>query len=191
MKQNCQLYSLQFWFIVLCLLFLLTYTSVQLSFSCSTSKSAKPGETLLLVFLTGSASIPLDSSPHSRWLHKSTCPSVESRAETKIRIWGIIPMCAQSHLAPYDPIDCSPLGSSVHELFPERRLEWVPCLSPGDGPSPGSDPHPRIAGRFFAFQPPGKPCNLCRTYQVWDSCWGVSCSCFWPSFWVWLFFPVC
>ena len=31
----------------------------------------------------------------------------------------------QSCLIPYDPVDCSPPGSSVHEILQERILEWV------------------------------------------------------------------
>ena len=32
---------------------------------------------------------------------------------------------AQSFLTPYDPMDCSLPGSSVHRIFQARRLEWV------------------------------------------------------------------
>ena len=34
-------------------------------------------------------------------------------------------MCALSHPTLYDPIDCSLPGSSVHEIFQARILEWV------------------------------------------------------------------
>ena len=42
-------------------------------------------------------------------------------------------MCsvAQSCLTLSDPMDCSPLGSSVHGIFQARVLEWVPSPSPG------------------------------------------------------------
>ena len=41
-----------------------------------------------------------------------------------------------------DPMDCSPPGSSVYEIFQARILEWVPLPSPGNlsnaGIKPGS-----------------------------------------------------
>ena len=39
-----------------------------------------------------------------------------------------------------NPIDSSPPGSSVHEIFQARILEWVPCPLPGDLPHPGIEP---------------------------------------------------
>ena len=33
-----------------------------------------------------------------------------------------------------DPVDCSPPGSSVHEIFPARILEWV-AMPPSRGSS--------------------------------------------------------
>ena len=81
----------------------------------------------------------------------------------------------QSCLTLWDPMDCSPPGSSVHGILQARILEntWLPC------PSPGESSHPRdqtqvshTAGRFFTVwascfssvwlfvtyerQPPGK-----------------------------------
>ena len=42
---------------------------------------------------------------------------------------GCVVLCcvlvAQSCLTLCDPMDCSPPGSSVHEIFQARRLEWV------------------------------------------------------------------
>ena len=40
----------------------------------------------------------------------------------------------------WDPMDCSPPGSSVHGIFQARILEWVPFPSPGDPPDPGIEP---------------------------------------------------
>ena len=34
-------------------------------------------------------------------------------------------MCAQLCLVLCDPTDCNPQGSSVHEIFQARILEWV------------------------------------------------------------------
>ena len=36
-----------------------------------------------------------------------------------------------------DSMDCNPPGSSVHGIFQERILEWLPFHSPGDLPHPG------------------------------------------------------
>ena len=71
-------------------------------------------------------------------------------------------MHAQSYLTLSDPMDYSPLGSSVHGILQARILEWVPFLSPGDLPNPGTEPvSPALAGRFFTSEPPGKPCCCC------------------------------
>ena len=53
-----------------------------------------------------------------------------------------------------NPMDYSPLGSSVHGILQARILEWVPFPSPGDLPDPGIEPSslmsPALAGRFFS-----------------------------------------
>ena len=47
-----------------------------------------------------------------------------------------------------DPMDCSPLGSSVHGILQARILEWV--AFPGDLPDPGIEPmSTAMASRFF------------------------------------------
>ena len=52
-----------------------------------------------------------------------------------------------------DPMDCSPLGSSVHGILQTRVLKWVAMPSSGDLPSPGIEPaaftSPASAGGFF------------------------------------------
>ena len=62
-------------------------------------------------------------------------------------------LVTQSCLTLCDPMDCSPPGSSVHEIFQARILEWVPFPTPGDLPDPGIEPEtlasPALAGRFF------------------------------------------
>ena len=59
---------------------------------------------------------------------------------------------------PLRPMDCSPLGSSVHRIFHAGILEWVAV------PSSRRSSQPRdltwvshIAGGFFNEEPPGKP----------------------------------
>ena len=55
------------------------------------------------------------------------------------------------------PMDYSPPGSSVHEVFQARIPEWVAMPPPGDFPIPGIVPmSPALAGRFFTTEPPGK-----------------------------------
>ena len=39
-----------------------------------------------------------------------------------------------------DPMDYSPLGSSVHEIFPARILSWLPFATLGNVPNPGIEP---------------------------------------------------
>ena len=53
-----------------------------------------------------------------------------------------------------DPMDCSPLGFSVHGIFQARILEYVTVsCSPRDRPSPGIKP--ALAGGFFITESPG------------------------------------
>ena len=60
----------------------------------------------------------------------------------------------------YDPMDCSPPGSSVHGISQARILEWVD-ISFSRGPSKPRDPTcvPYLVGRLFTTEPPGKPQN--------------------------------
>ena len=60
----------------------------------------------------------------------------------------------------WDPVDCSPPGSSVHKILQARILEWV-AISFSRG---SSQPRDRTqvscgsytAGRFFTAEPPGE-----------------------------------
>ena len=58
-----------------------------------------------------------------------------------------------------NPMDCCLTGSSVHEIFQVRMLEWVP--TPGHLANPGIKPmslvSPELTGRFFTTAPSGKP----------------------------------
>ena len=72
-------------------------------------------------------------------------------------------VCAKSlQLCPTlcDPMDCSPLGSSVHGILQARILEWAACPPPGDLPDPGIEPEslssPALAGGL-PLALPGKP----------------------------------
>ena len=65
---------------------------------------------------------------------------------------------AQLFLTLYDPMDCSPPGSSVPWISQARILQWV-AISPFRGSSwPGTElVSPELAGGFFTTEPPGKP----------------------------------
>ena len=57
-------------------------------------------------------------------------------------------------------MDCSPPGSSIHEISQARILEWVAFPSLGVLANPGiklaSPESPALAGGFFSTEPPGK-----------------------------------
>ena len=58
----------------------------------------------------------------------------------------------------YDPMDYSPPGSSAHENFQARILEWVAISSSRRSPSRDRTlASPELVGRFFTTVPPGKP----------------------------------
>ena len=57
----------------------------------------------------------------------------------------------------YDPVDCSPLSSSVQGIIQARILEGVAIPSPGDLPDSGVDSgvkleFPALQGRFFTVR---------------------------------------
>ena len=75
-----------------------------------------------------------------------------------------LPLCssvymhAQSCLTLCDPMDCSPAGSPVHEMFQARILEWVVVSFSRGSSWPRVESVSRaLAGRFFTTLPPGKP----------------------------------
>ena len=73
-------------------------------------------------------------------------------------------LCAQLCLAPCDPLDYSPPGSSAL-----RQEYWsvLPFLSPGDLPDPGTElTSPASGGGFFTAEPLGKPGIKKRTLKA-------------------------
>ena len=64
------------------------------------------------------------------------------RAETLLAFFHYsytVAKSLQSRPTLCDPVDCSPLGSSVRGILHARILKWVaglPCLPPGDLPDP-------------------------------------------------------
>ena len=66
-------------------------------------------------------------------------------------------LCDQLRPTLCDPVDGSPLGSSVHGIFQARILEWVAISFSRDLPGPGIEPpSPALADRFNTTEPPGK-----------------------------------
>ena len=47
---------------------------------------------------------------------------------------------SQSWPTHFDPMYCSPPGSSVHGILLARMLEWVAIFCPGNLPDPGIEP---------------------------------------------------
>ena len=80
--------------------------------------------------------------------------------------WGCVCfLVAQSCLTLCDPVDCSSPGSSVHEIFQTRVLEWVAFpFSRGLSQTRGQTWVSCIAGRFFT---------------IWATRW----SCIIPYYW--------
>ena len=59
----------------------------------------------------------------------------------------------------YDPMDCSPPGSSVHGIFQARILEWVAIFSSGveDLPNSGIEPTSLVSPAFQIDSLPTEP----------------------------------
>ena len=65
----------------------------------------------------------------------------------------------------YDPVDCSLPGSSIHEIFLARILEWIAMPPPGDLPDPGIEPAslappPALQTDSLLLSPRGSPYAL-------------------------------
>ena len=71
-------------------------------------------------------------------------------------------LCLVAQLCPtlWDPMDCSPPGSSVCGILQARTLEWVAMLSSRGSSQPRDRTQvSHVVGRFFTIEPPGKPKN--------------------------------
>ena len=68
---------------------------------------------------------------------------------------------AHSYSTLCNSMDCSPSGSSVHEIFQARILKWVAIFYSRGLPYPVIEPvflvSPALAGRFFTTVPSEKP----------------------------------
>ena len=69
-------------------------------------------------------------------------------------------LCLVAELCPTlcDPMDCSPLGFSVHESLQARILERVAISFSKDSSDPGMEPKsPALAGGFCTTEPSEEP----------------------------------
>ena len=86
----------------------------------------------------------------SLFLCKSVSISPEGQDSFYIHLEKAKMLVAQSRLILSDPLDCSPLGCSVHKILQARILEWVAILFSRGPSQPRDQTHvSRIAGRFF------------------------------------------
>ena len=64
-------------------------------------------------------------------------------------------LVTQSCLALCNPVDCGPLGSSVHGIVQQEYWSWLLFPTPGDLPNPETQPaslvSPSLADRFFPY----------------------------------------
>ena len=66
--------------------------------------------------------------------------------------WQVEVKVIQSCPTFWNPMDCSPPGSSVHEIFQARILEWVTLSFSRDLPDPEIKPRsPSIAGSLYCL----------------------------------------
>ena len=92
---------------------------------------------------------------------KSNSWCKKAKKKKKDMPWVLTCLVTQSCLTLYDPMDCSPPGSSVHRILQARILKWVAM------PSFRGSFWPRnwtqvscifcIVVRFFIIEPQGKP----------------------------------
>ena len=67
---------------------------------------------------------------------------------------------ARSSLTLCEPVDCSLLGCSIHEIFQARLLKGSLFSTPGHLSDPGIKPVSLALGVFFTTVPPRKPFSL-------------------------------
>ena len=57
-----------------------------------------------------------------------------------LKLHAYVCSAAQSCLILWGPMDCSPLGSSVHRIFQARKWSGLPYPSPRNLTDPGKEP---------------------------------------------------
>ena len=101
-------------------------------------------------------------------------PSVQPKTECFSFLWMccVLSSCCYGLVTKLcltlcDPMDCSPLGSSVHRIFQARVPEWGTIAFSGKFSQPRDQtPVFGLAGAFFTTEPPGKPCSLLCVWKV-------------------------
>ena len=74
---------------------------------------------------------------------------------------AVLCLVAQSCSILFDPMDCSPPGTSVHGDSPGKNTSGLPCSPPGDLPNPGIEPRsPTLQKDSSPSEPPGKLKNI-------------------------------
>ena len=77
----------------------------------------------------------------------------------------------QLHMTLCNPMDCNPLGSSIHGIFQVRILEWVAIsfsrISSRYLPDPGIEPRsPTLQAGALPSEPPGKSLYIVWWYHI-------------------------
>jgi len=87
-------------------------------------------------------------------------------------LWATGEPCLVANPCPplFDPMDCSPSGSTVHGIVQARILEWIAISFSRESFQPRDQlVPPALAGRFFFFffttEPRGKPRVKFRSHQ--------------------------
>ena len=79
---------------------------------------------------------------------------------------------AQSYLTLRKPMDCSPQGSSVLEIFQPGYWSGLPFPLPEDLPDPGIKPMSPVSltlsGRFFTTESPWKIIIYSSPFKKWN-----------------------
>ena len=82
---------------------------------------------------------------------------LQGKSEIRI-LFHIISVVAQSCPTLFDPVDCSPPGSSVHGILQGRILESVAISFSRGSSDPGIEPgSPASQADALPSEPPGKP----------------------------------
>ena len=78
-------------------------------------------------------------------------------------------MRAQLCLTLCDPMNCSPPGSSVREIFPARILEWFAISSSRGSSQPGDQTRVFCIGRWILYHwATWEAQNTCYMFYVWN-----------------------
>ena len=81
----------------------------------------------------------------NKWINKVSRQTERHNCTMKVKV-------AQLCLTLWDPMDCSPPGSSLHRILQARILEWVAIpFSRGSSPPRDQNLFSRIAGGFFTI----------------------------------------